>query len=301
MMVFPHLLAIASCLDDDGELMLAGDHRQLSPIVAHDWEKEDRDPAVTYTPFASAYEAVRSLAASGQLSTAQVTASALSYTFRLPQEIRDLIDPVYQKDGIALAGAASSLLSHTASHTLSDVWARDGVYLVVHDERESQQANEAEAAIIAAILDAAPPLVNGSIGVVTPHRAQRALLKDALASHYGKSIDVIDTVERLQGGERETIFVSACASDPAAIAARAEFLLNLNRANVAFSRPKKRLVVVVSEALLDHIPSELDLYESSMLWKALRERCRTEVCEITVQGPRGPVRARVLTSQAAPA
>ena len=41
--------------------MLAGDHRQLSPIIAHDWDNEDRPPAVLYQPFASAYRAIQTI------------------------------------------------------------------------------------------------------------------------------------------------------------------------------------------------------------------------------------------------
>jgi len=41
MMVFPHFLALASLVHTDGDIMLTGDHRQLAPILAHDWEHED--------------------------------------------------------------------------------------------------------------------------------------------------------------------------------------------------------------------------------------------------------------------
>jgi hypothetical protein len=291
MLVFPHLLAITTLLAPEGELMLAGDHRQLSPIVAHNWEREDRAPVVTYTPFASAYDAIRSLADSGKLPPAAVSRSALHYTFRLPPEIRRLLHSLYSKDGISLGGRAETG-ARAPQDSLSSIWESGGIYLVVHDERASQQANEVEAALVSAVLNAAPELADGSVGVVTPHRAQRQLLKSRLSPYVGGAIDVIDTVERLQGGERETIFVSACASDPAAISARAEFLLDLNRANVAFSRPKQRLVVVVAESLLDYMPHELELYESSLLWKALRGLCKEPVCELEVLGHK----ARVFTA-----
>ena len=45
MMVFPHFLALATLAAPDGKILLAGDHRQLAPITAHDWETEDRPPA----------------------------------------------------------------------------------------------------------------------------------------------------------------------------------------------------------------------------------------------------------------
>ncbi|MWR20477.1 hypothetical protein GN074_08065, partial [Helicobacter pylori] len=59
MMVFPHYLALASLVAESGQIMLAGDHRQLAPILTHDWEEEDRPPTVLYQPFVSAYDAVQ--------------------------------------------------------------------------------------------------------------------------------------------------------------------------------------------------------------------------------------------------
>ena len=66
MMVFPHFLALATLVAPDGKILLAGDHRQLAPITAHDWEAEDRPPAVLYQPFASAYDAVRRIIEDGR-------------------------------------------------------------------------------------------------------------------------------------------------------------------------------------------------------------------------------------------
>src|SRR5437588_12286967 len=101
---------------------------------------------------------------------------------------------------------------------------------------------------------------------------------------YADAVTIIDTVERLQGGERPTIIVSGTESDPQAIGAAASFILNLNRANVAFSRTQERLIVVCAETLLDHIPPELEDYESAMLWKSLRNLCGRIVFHTDVAG-----------------
>ena len=85
---------------------------------------------------------------------------------------------------------------------------------------------------------------------------------------------------------RPTVIVSGTVSDPTAVAANAAFVLNLNRANVAFSRVQDRLVVVCSRALLDHIPAEIEHYESAALWKALRDLCTEFVSEAEVGGHR---------------
>jgi len=109
-------------------------------------------------------------------------------------------------------------------------------------------------------------------------------------------VDVIDTVERLQGDERPTIIVSATASDPTAIGTNVEFILNLNRSNVAFSRAQQRLIVVCSESLIGYIAPEVEHYESAMLWKSLRSVCS----ELVATEPVEDHKVRVFTPPVEP-
>jgi hypothetical protein len=286
MMVFPHFLALATVVREDGEVMLAGDHRQLSPIVAHDWEREDRPPVVLYQPFASAYEALLRIKQNGAVADASLVRTALQFTFRLPPVVRELIANLYRLDEIELqglpsAGAPPSFDGLTAWQSL---WQGDnGLFLVLHDERESRQSNEFEAQVVQHILASAPAVPNDSIAVITPHRAQRSRLHTCLAPYSGP-VGVIDTVERLQGNERPTVIVSATVSDPVAISQNVEFILDLNRSNVAFSRTMRRLIVVCSTALLDHIPSEVEQYQSALLWKSLRALCSQQIGADAVYG-----------------
>ncbi|MBD2367375.1 AAA family ATPase [Leptolyngbya sp. FACHB-402] len=286
MMVFPHFLALTTLVGTDGEIMLTGDHRQLSPIVAHDWENEDRPPVVAYQPYVSAYQAVLNIKQNLGVPDSQILCSALSFTFRLPPLIRELVARLYVRDGIHLTGpernSSPGIVPVTAWEKL---WsASTGLYLVLHSERRSRKNNETEVAIVEQILEANYAAIpENSVAIVTPHRAQKALLNSGL-TNYRNIVDVVDTVERLQGGERPTVIVSATASDPSAISKNVEFILDLNRSNVAFSRAQERLIVVCSSSLLDHIPADLEHYESAMLWKSLREICSQEVACETVNG-----------------
>jgi superfamily I DNA and/or RNA helicase len=79
----------------------------------------------------------------------------------------------------------------------------------------------------------------------------------------------IDTVERFQGGERDVIIVSATASDPDYVLAEASFLLDLNRLNVAISRPRKKLIVVASRSVVDLLTSDLEIFDNAVIWKRL--------------------------------
>jgi hypothetical protein len=285
MILFPHFLALSTLVSTSGEIMLAGDNRQLSPIVSHDWEREDRPPVVLYQPYYSAYDAIRNLKTIGGLSDQAIVQSALSFTFRLPPVIRELIARLYQRDNIELDGLTPQVAASTTETVTGwqRIWQHaTGLYLVVHNERQSRKSNELEADIIEAILNAGNPQPQASIGIVTPHRAQRTLLTSRIG--LNAAVDVVDTVERLQGGERPTIIVSATASDAAAISTSAEFILDLNRSNVAFSRAQARLIVVCSEALLDHIPAEVEQYDSTLLWKSLRQICTLQLAAEVMNG-----------------
>ncbi|MGH9175931.1 MAG: AAA domain-containing protein, partial [Vicinamibacterales bacterium] len=288
MMVFPHFLALATLVTAGGEIMLAGDQRQLAPIVAHDWDNEDRPPVMLYQPHVSAIEMAQRLADHPSVPPAAIRRSALDYTFRLPGVVRELVARLYRLDEIELRGLGTEHHEPPADATSHDwrwIWQQPaGLYLILHDERESRQNNSLEVEIIRRMLASAGTLPDGSVAVVTPHRAQRTLLKQELAAYTTGPVDVIDVVEKLQGNERPTIIVSGTASDPAAISASAEFILGLNRSNVAFSRARERLIVVCSRTLLNHIAADFELYQEALLWKSLREVCCHEVLRDTIDG-----------------
>lgn len=290
MMVFPSFLALASILSESGKVMLSGDNRQLSPILAHDWEREDRPPVVLYQPFFSAYDSIDALTRFRAVTETSVRRSALTYTYRLPPVVRSLIAKLYEQDEIVLQGPDKQTVDENINEqdALAIMWGGLGLFLVVHDERESRKRNPVEAKIIKMIMQAVGSIDDDSVAVITPHRAQRTLLKEELAP-FEKQVPIIDTVERLQGDQRQTIIISATASDPIAIAASVEFILDLNRSNVAFSRVQNRLIVVCSETLLTHIAPDIENYESAVLWKSLRKICSREEASFSVAGNKATV------------
>lgn len=108
------------------------------------------------------------------------------------------------------------------------------------------------------------------VGIVTPHTAQRALITANLQRVFSTSVaqsrtirDAIDTVERFQGGQRDVMIASFSVGDPDVVAQEAEFLLELNRFNVMASRARGKLVVLVSDQILDHLATDLDVLEHS--------------------------------------
>ena len=112
------------------------------------------------------------------------------------------------------------------------------------------------------------------IGVVTPHRAQQGLIVDRLQRIFvpsGVSPQVIrgavDTVERFQGQQRDVIITTFALGDPDQIREEDEFLMSLNRFNVMASRARAKLIVLVSEDVVYHLSSNLDVLREFSLLK----------------------------------
>ena len=113
-----------------------------------------------------------------------------------------------------------------------------------------------------------------AVGVVTPHRAQQGLIVSRLQQVFGSTgvhpnliRSAVDTVERFQGQERDVIIASYALGDPDAIADEDEFLMSLNRFNVTASRPRAKLIVLVSREIVDHLSGDLDTLRGSRLLK----------------------------------
>jgi len=93
------------------------------------------------------------------------------------------------------------------------------------------------------------------IGVVVPYRAQSRLIRslirrNLLDSELANRL-VVDTVERMQGQEREVVIVSFATASPSFAAQMADFLFQPQRLNVAVTRPRTKLILVGSHHMLD--------------------------------------------------
>ena len=99
------------------------------------------------------------------------------------------------------------------------------------NEREARLVAEAAAALRRAGLDAS------RMGVVTPYRAQVALIRRTFAADETLREVPVDTVERFQGDERDAILVSLVGGRPTG------HLAHPNRINVTLTRARSKLIV----------------------------------------------------------
>ncbi len=277
MMRLPELILSGSFLTKNSQILVAGDHRQLPPIVAHNWEKEDRRTLEEMASFLSAMDFLR-LLRNEDLGMerivcrhqADIPAERLCESHRCHKVVAEFLrEWVYEKDQIDFRSERNELLPPPQAKTLGLATALEpeNVFvLVVHDEAESFQSNLTEAAIVNALVRNAP---TDKIGIITPHNAQKGLLKNLLPE--GCKDLRVDTVERYQGGEADFIIISSCVSDPDYVRTESEFLLNLNRINVAISRMKKKLVIVASRSIFEFMPQDARDYDKALLWRGISE------------------------------
>lgn len=119
-----------------------------------------------------------------------------------------------------------------------------------------------------------------AVGVVTPHRAQMAKVVSCLRrifpdDPFEQIYGAVDTVERYQGQQRDVIIASFGIGDPDLIQAEDEFLYNLNRFNVLTSRARAKVIVLLTQSLLQHLSNDIRILEESRLLKRYAESyCR---------------------------
>jgi hypothetical protein len=186
-----------------------------------------------------------------------------------------------------------------------------GTLTILHDDEVSSQNNHFEARIVAGLvyclrhsasaeLDGRLPATHRPptpdefwqmcVGIVTPHRAQRALVIQELAKLFMKDpIDLIasavDTVERFQGGERHTIITSFGVGDVDVISGEEAFLLQLERTNVAISRAMAKCIVVMPRTLARHVPDDKRALQTAHALKGfVDDYCHTAKPTIFTEG-----------------
>lgn len=145
------------------------------------------------------------------------------------------------------------------------------------DHRQPGQRSSEEANAIAELVDelvrrhgVAPK----DIAVIAPFRAQVRLLRSSIEQRslpHGEDL-VVDTVERIQGQEREVVVVSLTAGDPHASRGRGAFHLSLNRLNVALSRARTKAVLVASAHAFSALPHDPEGLRMASRCKELRDR-----------------------------
>src|SRR5690606_2547126 len=216
-------------------------------------------------------------------------------SFRLHTDLAEFLrKEIYQQDKIHYHSRLTTVLPEIPqenSFVDAVLDPNHPLTVVVHDERESQQRNTYEQDLIAPILEAlASEETYGltpekGLGVVVPHRAQRAALQGSMEQLVRRdpetqaiTLSAVDTVERFQGDERTVIMVSATESDPEYLLMTGDFLLDPRRLTVALSRAKQKMILVASRSIFEVFSADEETFRNAQMWKnLLRSTCTVQL------------------------
>ncbi|HEU5327935.1 MAG TPA: AAA domain-containing protein [Thermomicrobiales bacterium] len=273
----PEALMAALPLRPDGQTIVVGDHRQMPPIIKHDWAHEHRRTFKEFRAFESLFRWLLRL---------DPPTIKFAESFRLHATLAEFLrQEIYRHDGIDYHSnrhAVLPALPHADPFVAAALAPDHPLVVVVHDEDASQVRNPFErdliAPVLAALADTASYALGPAdgLGVVVPHRAQRADIQERVPALTVRDPDsgavvrsAVDTVERFQGDEREVIVVSATESDRDYLLTTGEFLLDPRRLTVALSRAKKKLILVAARSIFTLFSADEETFANAQLWKDL--------------------------------
>jgi len=125
------------------------------------------------------------------------------------------------------------------------------------------------------------------IGIVTPHRAQMAFIRNLLVDAAGMTMDpppFVDTVDRFQGQERDLILSSYVVADRDFVSSEEAFILSPRRFNVTLTRARSKFIMLISDALLQYLPPDPDVARDAAHLQLFAEQYCSSLCD-TIELP----------------
>ena len=236
------------------KVILSGDHKQLPPIVVSDKNPERMKTSIF------------------QRLITEDNCTMLDVSFRMCKEICDFVSELFYDGTVKPFHAEGSNL----------IIDKDPLYdfkhrIILHNiDDKGEQTSDKEAEFIANTT--AQFIQRGvkasEIGILSPFRAQAANIRKQLRKNNNISDDnksqlTSDTVDKMQGQEREVIFFSLTSGNYDYMVEMADFLYNSNKLNVAFSRAKSKLIIVGNIEMIKSLNLDLYPHISKMLTSQL--------------------------------
>lgn len=227
-------------LVDYKKILLAGDHKQLPPIISQDLQSEE----LKHSIFEHLIRPYNSL--------------MLNVSFRMNDEICNLVSDLFYEGKLKSFNPGRRLKLSMSEPLYSSE--KPVVFVNCEEYGKQFSHREAEKAIEIVVNYINNGIKAEDIAVLAPFRAQCALIRKLLMKYLTKEIRdniVVDTVDRMQGQEREIIIYSFTSGDVEYMKQMSDFLYNPNKLNVAFSRAKNKLIILGNTKSLGNIDNEL--------------------------------------------
>lgn len=221
--------------------ILCGDDRQLPPIV----QSKDNEKEFSQSIF-------------GHLLTPDNN-TMLDQSFRLSSGICTLVSELFY-NGKLQCGQTG--VGHDIQDSSDPVFSYNTPVSLINVEDNGEQVSDKEADTIAGIVKGfiERGLPASEIAVISPFRAQATNIHHALQDIGEELVNVVsDTVDKLQGQEREVIIFSLTTGNLEYAKEMAEFLYNPQKLNVAFSRAKYKLIIVGNFKMIEKLGEEAEV------------------------------------------
>jgi DNA replication ATP-dependent helicase Dna2 len=233
--------------------IFVGDHKQLDPIIPKGSNNEMFAESI-FSRLARIYSDDINL---------------LNISYRLNNSLISIPNNLFYNN--LLVSASSTLEDHTKyeSENHNEVLNSEPHKLILHNVFDSNGRSPHEAKLVAELVS--DLLKNGvnikDIGIISPFRAQireiQKEVKKVLPIDFIKPFDIllVDTVDGMQGQQRDYIIYSFANSHPLESMRRLDFFYSPNRLNVAITRAVKKCFVIANYKVFDIIDDELKVHE----------------------------------------
>ena len=211
------------------KVILAGDHKQLPPIISSEEVSEEMRQ--------SAFQKLMT----------KDNCTMLDVSFRMCEPICNFVSDLFYEGKVKpMKEGCGNLI--VCNEPLFDFHTP---VVIHHVDDDGEQTSDKEASFIADTI--AGLLKKGlpadEIAVLSPFRAQAANVRRHVRKHPDiseeqRKLVAADTIDKMQGQEREVIIYSLVSGNLDYMTEMAEFLYNPNKMNVAFSRAKSKLIIV---------------------------------------------------------
>ena len=236
-----------------GKYIFVGDHKQLDPIIPKGSNNEMFAESI-FSRLARIY-------------TNEV--NLLNTSYRLNKSLIKIPNTLFYDNLLQSATTTQEDNAMYQGKHHPEILNSEPHKLILHNVFDANGRSPHEAKIVAELVS--DLLQNGvnikDIGIMSPFRAQvreiRNEVNKVLPKSISKPFDVllVDTVDGMQGQERDYIIYSFANSHPLESMRRLDFFYSPNRLNVAITRAIKKCFVISNYKVFDIIDEELKEHE----------------------------------------
>jgi DNA replication ATP-dependent helicase Dna2 len=266
-----------------GKYIFVGDHKQLDPIIPKGSNNEMFAESI-FSRLARIYPNEINL---------------LNTSYRLNKSLIKIPNTLFYENLLQSSSSTKEDNTRYECHSQSEILNSDAHKLILHNVFEGISRSPFEAKLVAElVLDLIQNGVNiKDIGIMSPYRAQVRAIKEEIKKVLPKTISkpvetlFVDTVDSMQGQERNYIIYSLANSHPLESMRRLDFFYSPNRLNVAITRAIKKCIVIANYKVFDIIDEELidhkeykDIKDSLDIFKryfALASKVKITQCDKT--------------------